>query len=86
MNVPSRFIEEAGVLTKKVLDDDEEKFIVNVASAVDAELNANPPESIQKFVLFGYMYLLSQFIDKSVQKKYKKLIGNNYSLYPFGIS
>ena len=66
--------------------DDEEKFVVDVASAVDAELNANPPESIQKFVLFGYMYLMSQFIDKTVQKKYKKLIGNNYSLYPFGIS
>jgi hypothetical protein len=66
--------------------DEENKFVVDVASAVDAEINANPPESIQKFVLFGYMYLLSQFIDKSVQKKYKKLIGNNYSLYPFGIS
>jgi hypothetical protein len=68
-------------------DDPEEvnKFVLEVASAIDAELNANPPESIQRFVMYGYMYLLTQFIDKTTQKKYKKLIGNNYSLYPFGI-
>lgn len=68
-------------------DDPEEvnKFVADVASAVDTEIDANPPESIQRFVLYGYMYLMTQFIDKTVQKKYKKLIGNNYSLYPFGI-
>ena len=70
------------------LSDDPEavnKFVADVASAVDTEIDANPPESIQRFVLYGYMYLMTQFIDKTVQKKYKKLIGNNYSLYPFGI-
>ena len=68
-------------------DDPEEvnKFVADVVGAIDAELNANPPESIQRFVLYGYMYLMTQFIDKTIQKKYKKLIGNNYSLYPFGI-
>jgi hypothetical protein len=68
-------------------DDPEEanKFVVDVATAVDHEIDANPPESIQRFVLYGYMYLMTQFIDKTTQKKYKKLIGNNYSLYPFGI-
>ena len=65
--------------------DEVNKFIVDAITAIDAELNAHPPESIQRFVVYGYMYLMTQFIDKTVQKKYKKLIGNNYSLYPFGI-
>jgi hypothetical protein len=68
-------------------DDPEEvnKFVVDVATAIDNEIDANPPDSIQIFVLYGYMYLMTQFIDKTTQRKYKKLIGNNYSLYPFGI-
>ncbi len=69
------------------LDDMEEQwdsFLSESIKAFDAEISSNPPESIQRFVLYGYMYALSPSVDKSLTKKYKKLVGANFTLYPFG--
>jgi tetratricopeptide (TPR) repeat protein len=52
---------------------------------LDKSKELNEIKSVQRFVLYGYIYSLSVFTgNKGIQKKYRKLIGNNYSLYPFG--
>lgn len=60
-------------------------FISDVLISLDAEISENPPESIQRYVLYGYIYLLSTVANKDITKKYKKLVGTNLTLYPFGI-
>lgn len=53
---------------------------------VDAWIEKDQPASIHRFIIFGYMYLLAAFAkDKALEKKYKKRLGGNYALYPFGI-
>lgn len=59
-------------------------FLSETIKAFDAEISSDPPDSIQRFVLFGYMYVLAPSVDKDLTKKYKKLIGSNFTLYPFG--
>lgn len=61
------------------------KFISDVVLTLDAEISENPPESIQRYVLYGYIYALSSVANKDITKKYKKLVGTNLTLYPFGI-
>lgn len=53
---------------------------------IDAELNNHPPASIQKYVLYNYMTVVSEeFGIKALNKKYNKMMGGNFTLYPFGI-
>lgn len=59
-------------------------FLSGTLTALDAEITANPPASIQRYVMYGYMYVLSLIAENGLSKKYKKLVGTNYTLYPFG--
>lgn len=53
---------------------------------IDAELNNHPPSSIQKYVLYNYMTVVSEeFGIKALNQKYNKMMGGNFTLYPFGI-
>ena len=53
---------------------------------IDAELNNHPPSSIQKYVLYNYMTVVSEeFGIKTLNQKYNKMMGGNFTLYPFGI-
>ncbi|MFK7773714.1 MAG: DUF4034 domain-containing protein [Saprospiraceae bacterium] len=53
---------------------------------IDAELNNHPPSSIQKYVLYNYMTIVSEeFGIRALNQKYNKLMGGNFTLYPFGI-
>lgn len=61
------------------------EYVFKTIMAIDAELDARPVASIQKFILYGYMYVWSGYADKAFEKKYKKLLSGNYTLYPFGI-
>ncbi|MEM6964589.1 MAG: hypothetical protein AAF573_07480 [Bacteroidota bacterium] len=53
---------------------------------IDAEVNNTPPTSIQKYVLYNYMTVVSEeFGIKALNQKYNKLMNGNFTLYPFGI-
>jgi tetratricopeptide (TPR) repeat protein len=53
---------------------------------IDAELNNHPPSSIQKYVLYNYMTVVSEeFGIQALNKKYNKMMAGNFTLYPFGI-
>ena len=53
---------------------------------IDAELNNHPPSSIQKYVLYNYMTVVSEeFGIKALNLKYNKMMAGNFTLYPFGI-
>lgn len=53
---------------------------------IDAELNNHPPSSIQKYVLYNYMTVVSEeFGIRALNQKYNKMIDGNFTLYPFGI-
>lgn len=53
---------------------------------IDAEVNNHPPSSIQKFVLYNYMTVVSEeFGIRALNQKYNKLMAGNFTLYPFGI-
>jgi len=53
---------------------------------IDAEVNNHPPTSIQKYVLFNYMTVVSEeFGIRALNKKYNKMMEGNFTLYPFGI-
>lgn len=65
--------------------DEVNKFVEDMMRAVDAELTAGPPASVHRYILYGYMYVLTGIACKEFEKKYKKLLNGNYTLYPFGI-
>lgn len=53
---------------------------------IDAELNNHPPSSIQKYVLYNYMTVVSEeFGIRALNQKYNKMMEGNFTLYPFGI-
>lgn len=53
---------------------------------IDAELNNHPPSSIQKYVLYNYMTVVSEeFGIRAINQKYNKMMEGNFTLYPFGI-
>jgi tetratricopeptide (TPR) repeat protein len=53
---------------------------------IDAEVNNHPPASIQKYVLYNYMTVVSEeFGIRALNQKYNKMMGENFTLYPFGI-
>ena len=53
---------------------------------IDAEVNNHPPTSIQKYVLYNYMTVVSEeYGIKALNQKYNKMMGGNFTLYPFGI-
>jgi hypothetical protein len=54
---------------------------------VDNEINGAPITSPNKYIVYGYIYLIANHIgDSSIQNKYDKLINGYYTLYPFGIN
>lgn len=53
---------------------------------IDAEVNNHPPSSIQKYVLYNYMTVVSEeFGIRALNQKYNKMMDGNFTLYPFGI-
>lgn len=53
---------------------------------IDREVNINPPESIHKYMLFGYLMFLARTVgDKRLEKKYMNKLERNLPLYPFGL-
>ncbi|MFK7971120.1 MAG: hypothetical protein AB8F95_12170 [Bacteroidia bacterium] len=53
---------------------------------IDKDVTLNPPTSVHRFMLYGYMILLAQMVEnKRLVAKYDKLIGRNLPLHPFGV-
>ncbi len=54
---------------------------------IDNEIALNPVTSINKYIVYGYIYLIAGFVNnKKLEKKYMELLNGNYTLYPFGIN
>lgn len=52
----------------------------------DGELEKKKPESIHRFVLYGYMMCLAGHLGQgALEKEYTDLVGDNLALYPFGV-
>lgn len=53
---------------------------------IDTEIELRPINSINKYIVYGYIYLIANYIEnKELEKKYVELLNGNYTLYPFGI-
>lgn len=52
----------------------------------DTELEKKKPESVHRFVLYGYMVCLAGHLGQTaLEKEYATLVGDNLALYPFGL-
>jgi len=72
------------------LDDTEVKVtesqIIKEITEAEKVLEYVNPQDIDRYVIYGYIYLLTGYLgDKLKHKKYRKLISENYTIYPFGI-
>lgn len=53
---------------------------------IDKELMQQKETSVHRYVLFGYLFILSDKLGMDIfSKKYLTRINNNFALYPFGI-
>jgi hypothetical protein len=54
---------------------------------VEQDLIRTPPEGPNLYRIYAYLYLLSiARNNKDFEKKYKKLMKNNLTIFPFGIA
>lgn len=61
-------------------------YAKEIVAKIDNEINSKPLTSPNKYIVYGYMYLIANEIGNSnLQNKYDKLINGYYTLYPFGI-
>ena len=66
--------------------DDLKKQAKELLFEIDAEVKNQPHTSIQKYVLYNYMTVVAEeFNVSTLNKKYNKLMKENFTLYPFGI-
>jgi len=58
-------------------------FIVDISLSLDKQ----PFESPHKYILYGYLYMLSYIVNEPIYiKKYKKLLNNNFAIFPYGVN
>jgi len=58
-----------------------------IIDKVEQDLKRTPAEGPNLYRIYAYVYLLSIAIkEKALEKKYKKLIKNNLTIFPFGIA
>lgn len=80
---------DAGLAEENYFGGTMEELIVNakiLLEATDKEISENPPQSIHKYILFNYLFSLSNELKNTkLGKKYFAKMEGYYTLYPFGI-
>ena len=99
-SLPANFLIKSIVELKLILDsigcDDNyfkkyngniKAFAAEKIKLIDTESQNADLSSIHRYILFNYMWALSDSIgNKPLLKKYAKLVGGNFTIYPFGLA
>lgn len=98
-NLPDHFLIRSIVELKFIMDsiimDDNyfKKYNANIYNfahdkviAIDKEFDSTNVTSIHKYILFNYMEAVCEQLNlNKLQKKYKRLMDNNYTIFPYGL-
>ena len=61
-------------------------YALKKITEIDQAIEAKPPQSVHKFILYNYMEAIADHIGmKTIEKKYKALKNNHNTIYPHGL-